>query len=108
MGPGLAETFHTPDILEEGIEYICDWCNDDQPYRMKVAHGSLVSFLIQWRSTTFLFISSSSTGSSEILAYAITLTRSMRKALRALASWPFPHTLHHWRATPHQVLRYDF
>jgi peptidoglycan/xylan/chitin deacetylase (PgdA/CDA1 family) len=44
MGPGLAETFHTPDILaEEGIEYVCDWCNDDQPYVMKVKHGRLVS-----------------------------------------------------------------
>ena len=40
----MAETFHTPDILaEEGIEYVCDWCNDDQPYHMKVARGSLVS-----------------------------------------------------------------
>ena len=36
-GSGLAETFDTPDILaEEGIEYVCDWCNDDQPYPMKV------------------------------------------------------------------------
>jgi allantoinase len=44
MGPGLAETFQTPDILaEEGIEYVCDWCNDDQPYYMKVEQGSLVS-----------------------------------------------------------------
>jgi len=44
MGPGLAETFDTPDILaEEGIEYICDWCNDDQPYRMKVKRGSMVA-----------------------------------------------------------------
>jgi len=44
MGPGLAETFNTPDILaEEGIEYVCDWVNDDQPYPMKVKKGSLVS-----------------------------------------------------------------
>jgi allantoinase len=44
MGPGLAETFHTPDILaEEGIEYVCDWCNDDQPYTMHVQSGRLVS-----------------------------------------------------------------
>ncbi|PKB64948.1 MAG: polysaccharide deacetylase [SAR202 cluster bacterium Io17-Chloro-G2] len=44
MGPGLAETFDTPDILaEEGIEYVCDWCNDDQPYPMKVKSGELVS-----------------------------------------------------------------
>ena len=44
MGPGLAETFETPDILaEEGIEYVCDWVNDDQPYPMVVRSGSLVS-----------------------------------------------------------------
>lgn len=44
MGPGLAETFNTPDILaEEGLEYVCDWCNDDQPYVMKVERGRLVS-----------------------------------------------------------------
>ena len=44
MGPGLAETFDTPDILaEEGIEYIADWCNDDQPYEMKVKSGRMVA-----------------------------------------------------------------
>ncbi len=44
MGPGLAETFNTPDILaEEGIEYVCDWVNDDQPYQMKVKNGTLFS-----------------------------------------------------------------
>lgn len=44
MGPGLTETFHTPDILaEEGIEYVCDWVNDDQPYPMKVKAGNLFS-----------------------------------------------------------------
>ena len=44
MGPGMAETFETPDILaEEGIEYLCDWVNDDQPYPMKVRKGSLIS-----------------------------------------------------------------
>ncbi len=44
MGPGLAETFDTPDILaEEGIEYIADWCNDDQPYEMNVKSGRMVA-----------------------------------------------------------------
>jgi peptidoglycan/xylan/chitin deacetylase (PgdA/CDA1 family) len=44
LSPALAETFNTPDILaEEGIIYLCDWCNDDQPYPMKVRKGSLVS-----------------------------------------------------------------
>jgi allantoinase len=40
----LAETFITPDLLaEEGIRYLCDWCNDDQPYAMKVKKGQLLS-----------------------------------------------------------------
>jgi peptidoglycan/xylan/chitin deacetylase (PgdA/CDA1 family) len=44
MGPGLHETFDTPDILaEEGIEYVLDWVNDDQPYPMNVKTGSLFS-----------------------------------------------------------------
>lgn len=35
LGPGLAETFHTLDLLREhGVEYVCDWVNDDLPYRM--------------------------------------------------------------------------
>jgi allantoinase len=33
LGPGLTETWETLDILaEEGIEYVSDWVNDDQPY----------------------------------------------------------------------------
>jgi hypothetical protein len=44
MGPGLGETFDTPDILaEEGIEYVLDWVNDDLPYPMKVKKGELYS-----------------------------------------------------------------
>ena len=44
LGPGLAETAETLDILaEEGIEYVADWCNDDQPYEMKVKSGRLVA-----------------------------------------------------------------
>ena len=44
MGPGLGETWQTPQVLaDEGVEYLCDWCNDDQPYHMKVKDGSLVS-----------------------------------------------------------------
>lgn len=44
MGPGLQETWDTPDILaEEGIEYVADWVNDDEPYPMQVKTGSLVA-----------------------------------------------------------------
>jgi allantoinase len=44
LGPGLAETFNTLDILaEEGVRYVGDWNNDDQPYPMKVRKGKLFS-----------------------------------------------------------------
>jgi peptidoglycan/xylan/chitin deacetylase (PgdA/CDA1 family) len=35
LGPGLTETWDTLDLLREhGVEYVCDWVNDDLPYRM--------------------------------------------------------------------------
>ena len=44
LGPGLTETWETLDLLaEEGIEYVSDWVNDDQPYEIRTAHGPLVS-----------------------------------------------------------------
>jgi peptidoglycan/xylan/chitin deacetylase (PgdA/CDA1 family) len=44
LGPGLTETWDTPDILaEEGYEYVCDWVLDDQPVPMRTRTGSLVS-----------------------------------------------------------------
>jgi allantoinase len=36
LGPGLTETWETPDLLiEEGFDYVCDWVLDDQPVWLK-------------------------------------------------------------------------
>ena len=44
MGPGLTETFETPDHLKEaGIEYVADFPMDDQPFEVKTEHGPLIS-----------------------------------------------------------------
>jgi allantoinase len=44
LGPGLALTYESLDILaEEGIEYVGDWVNDDQPYQFTVPNGPLLS-----------------------------------------------------------------
>lgn len=44
LGPALSETFNTPDLLAElGLTYNCDWCNDDQPFPMKVKRGRMIS-----------------------------------------------------------------
>jgi peptidoglycan/xylan/chitin deacetylase (PgdA/CDA1 family) len=43
LGPGLTETWETPDLLaEEGIEYLCDWVNDDQPYEIETTTRPLL------------------------------------------------------------------
>jgi hypothetical protein len=34
-GPDFQETPNTPNLLAaEGIRHVCDWGNDEQPYRM--------------------------------------------------------------------------
>jgi allantoinase len=44
LGPALTETDHTLDLLAEaGIDYVADWCNDEQPYAMKVRKGSMTA-----------------------------------------------------------------
>ena len=44
LGPALTETDNTLDLLAEaGIEYVADWCNDEQPYTMKTRKGSIVA-----------------------------------------------------------------
>jgi len=44
LGPGLAETYETPDLLRaNGVEYVCDWVLDDQPCTLRTAHGPLAT-----------------------------------------------------------------
>lgn len=44
LSPGLTENFHTLDLLAEaGIGYVADWCNDDEPYPMKVGGKTIYS-----------------------------------------------------------------
>lgn len=44
LSPALSESHRTLDILaENGIRYVANWVNDDQPYRMRVKSGSMLS-----------------------------------------------------------------
>lgn len=44
LGPGLTETWETPDLLvEAGYEYVCDWVLDDQPTVLKTRAGAIVN-----------------------------------------------------------------
>ena len=42
LSPGRLQTAATPDLLKaQGIDYFCDWVNDDMPYRFHTRAGDL-------------------------------------------------------------------
>ena len=44
LSPAKSESFQTPDLLAQaGLDYVCDWVNDDMPYAMRTEHGPLVA-----------------------------------------------------------------
>jgi peptidoglycan/xylan/chitin deacetylase (PgdA/CDA1 family) len=44
LGPGLAESARTPDLLAElGVSYVSDWVNDDQPYWLRTASSHILA-----------------------------------------------------------------
>ena len=44
LGPGLTQTYETPELLAEaGVEYIGDWVHDDEPTEIQTAKGPLVT-----------------------------------------------------------------
>jgi len=44
LGPGLRETFETPDLLKAaGVDYVFDWVLDELPVWMETKHGRLIA-----------------------------------------------------------------
>jgi peptidoglycan/xylan/chitin deacetylase (PgdA/CDA1 family) len=44
LSPAKSESFNTPDILAAaGLDYVCDWVNDDMPYPMHTTSKTLVA-----------------------------------------------------------------
>ena len=44
IGTDYGESSRTVALLSElGVRYVCDWANDDQPYRLNVPSGSMVA-----------------------------------------------------------------
>lgn len=44
LSPGRSESMHTLELLAEaGLRYVCDWPNDDRPYRMTTDAGPLTA-----------------------------------------------------------------
>jgi len=44
LSPSKSQSSHTPELLvEQGIEYMCDWINDDMPYPFRTVQGNLTA-----------------------------------------------------------------
>ena len=42
LSPAKSESHHTLDLLAQaGLDYVCDWVNDDMPYKMNTTAGAL-------------------------------------------------------------------
>ena len=53
LGPGLTETWDTPDLLaEESYDYVCDWVLDDQPVVLKTRAKTIVTCPTRRNATT--------------------------------------------------------
>ena len=49
LGPEYGESERTPQLLaQEGITYLCDWANDEQPYPIKSPSGEIFALPILW------------------------------------------------------------
>jgi peptidoglycan/xylan/chitin deacetylase (PgdA/CDA1 family) len=49
FGPEYGESRRTPSLLAEaGMRYVCDWVNDEQPYRMTTPSGELYSLPVSY------------------------------------------------------------
>ncbi len=49
FGPEYGESRRTPSLLANaGVRYVCDWLNDEQPYRMTTPSGELYSLPVSY------------------------------------------------------------
>ncbi len=47
LSPEYGESIHTPGLLAAaGLRYVCDWVNDEQPYRLHTSQGELYALPI--------------------------------------------------------------
>ena len=108
MGPWVAETHLTPDLLAEaGFDYVMDWTHDDQPTRLATRGGSLITVPYS-RPTNDIPTLHAAKWPADVWADA--LIDGIEENLRMSARWPLvfnlslhpflvghPHRLRHLR-----------
>ncbi|WP_372764877.1 polysaccharide deacetylase family protein [Litorivivens sp.] len=57
ISPAKSESANTPDLLAaNGIEYFCDWVNDDMPYGFRTESGELIAMPLSTELEDFFVI----------------------------------------------------
>ncbi|MSO65054.1 MAG: polysaccharide deacetylase [Alphaproteobacteria bacterium] len=64
LSPAKSQSLNTPDLAAaEGIEYVCDWINDDMPYPFRTKNGTLTAMPHQhWISDSTILFNYKQTG----------------------------------------------
>ncbi|MEM7188347.1 MAG: polysaccharide deacetylase family protein [Pseudomonadota bacterium] len=98
LGPGLAETDDTVDLLKaEGIDFLHDWVIDDLPFWMETKHGPMlgVPYALELNDVPIYVIQQAS--SDEMLkrleATLATFTREIAENPRVLTFGLHPHVI---------------
>lgn len=118
LGPGLTQTFETPDLLAKaGIRYIADWVHDDEPTTISTVHGPLITlpYTVEQNDIPVMMIHQhqSSYWTTRITdAFDQLYEESADRAkVMAIAVHPYisgmPHRIRHLRAAYDYINRFD-
>src|SRR5882724_4411200 len=118
LGPGLTQTFETPDLLAKaGIRYIADWVHDDEPTTICTVHGPLITlpYTVEQNDIPVMMIHQHQ---SSYWTTRITDTfdqlyeeSTERPKVMAIAVHPYisgmPHRIRHLKAAYDYINRFD-
>jgi allantoinase len=104
-GPGLTETFNTPQLLAElGLGYVLDWTNDDQPYPLNVPGMLSVPYTVELNDLG-LFLARGMSGPDVLLQIKDQLDQLYADSARGGRDGPGPAPVRDRPGVSHQVPR---
>jgi len=118
LGPGLTETYETPDLLAAaGIRYIGDWVYDDEPTEIQTTHGPLITlpYSVELNDIPMMLVQHHESGyfTQRCIDSFERLYRegAERAKIMAIAIHPYisgqPHRIKYLEAVYEHISRYD-
>ena len=109
LSPSNSESWRTPELLvEEGVEYVCDWVNDDLPFKLSTAGGNLISLPPSHELTDAYAIYENGNSTQEYAEQIIESFRVLYAEAEAGSARIFSVVLHPWiSGQPHRIRAID-